>query len=216
MLYSEYLFGTEWAKSRSDYGSLAVFGAEFIDGEDLRKASLAEVYLAVEDFLRLSQAISSIGIVSDCSLVEQYPVEDAPKIWKEYVGDWTSYLEGTGYEGLVFKNTEAPWGAEMGRMKQIASMDYVCMDVLESTSATYAGWGAQSLVGGLYVKGRLMKVCKVSGMTDEQRKDFLQNKKSYVGRVFECIGKKISKKGAVRHPNFIRWRDDKDPEECTW
>jgi bifunctional non-homologous end joining protein LigD len=37
----------------------------------------------------------------------------------------------------------------------------------------------------------------------------------YYGRVIEFIGQAIGVNGRVRHPNFIRWRLDKTPIDCT-
>ena len=69
--------------------------------------------------------------------------------------------------------------------------------------------------GGLFVRGELVHICKVGGLTAEQREEFYDNPKDYIGKVFEASGKKITKKGALRHPNFIRFRGDKIPGDCV-
>lgn len=209
LIYSENLIGTEWAKHDNPdlYGKLACHSIIQLNGELTDTWPQCQMRSALEGFLKV---YASERIVQRAFLVDQWPSSEAERIWNEYV-------LGKKYEGLVFKNSSVGWGP-MGRMKATVTMDYVCLDVKPSTSASYAGWGAKSLEGGLYVDGELTRVCSVSGMTDEQRKDFLQNKDKYIGRVFECEGKKISRKGAVRHPNFLRWRDadDKRPQDCVW
>lgn len=206
VIHSEFLYGTEWAKDRPNlYEKLACHTAVIVNGEDITDWPNRVMREALEGFLTVYE---HEPIVQRCFVVDQIPIESGKNLW--------DFVLEHDYEGLIFKNSEAPWGSDMGRMKRGVTMDYVLMDVTPSTSATYSGWGAKSLQGGLYVDGELVKRCSVPGMNDEQRREFLQNKDKYVGRVFECHGKKISKKGSVRHPEFIRWRDDKDPEDCTW
>ena len=140
-------------------------------------------------------------------MVDQLPIEKAPELWKM----------AKPFEGLVFKNSQALWGSAFGRMKRDAQMDYVCMGFESSDSDRHAGWGVASILGGLHdADGVLRQACKVSGLTDDQRRAFYDYPTGYVGRVFTAEGKAVTKTGALRHPNFVRWRDDKAPIECRW
>lgn len=52
----------------------------------------------------------------------------------------------------------------------------------------------------------------LSGLSDE----ILSNWGDYVGMVCEVGGMEIdAESGHIRHPKFIRWRDDKIPQECN-
>lgn len=207
LIHGEFLFGSEWSKDREDlYYKLAAFDAVRLNGIELKDIPQFAVREAISYFLK---HIEDEEIVGGVFLVDQFPAKDYKNVWDKYV-------EVEKYEGLIFKNSDSGWGSDMGRMKQVATMDYVCIDVIESDSATYKGWGAKSISAGLYVGGELVRKCSIPGMTDEQRKEFLENKDMYIGKVLECRGKKISKKGAIRHPEFVRWREDKLPEECIW
>lgn len=208
LVHGEYLFGTEWAKDRPDlYDRVALFSAQEIFGESMEGVPLTEVR---EHLDIVSKLLNKLPVRSGTFVVEQYPISEASRIWEEFV------LGEESYEGLVFKNSKAPWNAPMGRMKRNVTMDYVCLDVKVSDSDSYAGTG-KSLVGGLYIDGVLTKVAHgIGGLTNELRDEFFKNRDNYIGKVFEAEGKKISKRGKLRHPNFLRWREDKLPEECIW
>lgn len=56
----------------------------------------------------------------------------------------------------------------------------------------------------------------VSGFDDATRADLTEHYEQYVGRVFEVTGQEQFKSGAIRHPRWVGWRDDKDAEECVF
>lgn len=58
----------------------------------------------------------------------------------------------------------------------------------------------------------LVEVCACSGMTDIERAAIDM---SDVGRVVEVKYQEVLTHGRLRHPNFVRWREDKRPSECT-
>lgn len=209
VLYGEFIYGTEWAKDRPHlYERVALFGAEYIDGTNFSKFSNSDVRWGLSEYITKMYSMPD-EIFQRLFLVDQFPVQDAPQVWEEMV-----ILQD--YEGLIFKNSKQSWEQGFGRMKRRVTVDYVFLGIEESDSDTYRGWGAAAIVGGLYVDGELTRVCKVSGLTNELRKDLFDNRDKYVGRVFEAQGKKLSKRGALRHPDFLRWRDDKRAEDCIW
>jgi len=209
LVHGEYLFGTEWAKDRPNlYDKLALHSVV-----EYREMSMSQLTYH-ETGLILEEVVEQLGhedVRRGVMAVAQWPIEEADKIWAQFVLN-----RDEDYEGLIFKNSQANWGSPIGRMKKNTSMDYVCMGFEESDSETYAGVGVASIIGGLYVDGRLVQKCKVSGMLNEQRFEFFDHPERYVGRVFEAEGKKITKKGALRHPNYLRFRDDKPAEDCKW
>jgi len=60
---------------------------------------------------------------------------------------------------------------------------------------------------------QLVEVARVSGMDDEQRAEMTRT--SPIGRVCEVAYQYVGSRGRLRHPRFIRWRDDKSAQECT-
>ncbi len=73
------------------------------------------------------------------------------------------------------------------------------------------GW-IKSLGCSAYVAGELKEVANVSGMVDKVR---CQVTEKDIGRVIEVKANLLASKGRLRHPRFIRWRDDKDAKNCT-
>lgn len=53
-------------------------------------------------------------------------------------------------------------------------------------------------------------------MSDDQRLEFGKNGDAYIGKVVEVAGFEVFDSGSMRHPSFVRVRDDKDAKECVW
>lgn len=87
--------------------------------------------------------------------------------------------------------------------------------VVPVTKNWFFGW-AGSLKLGAIKDGKEVQIGSLSGVTDEIK----ENWKDYVGRVCEVSAMEIStnQEGGygLRHPKFLRWRDDVDKSECTW
>lgn len=58
-------------------------------------------------------------------------------------------------------------------------------------------------------------VANVAGMSDDDRYDITYRQDELIGAVCEVKYQSITPKGKLRHPRFIKWRDDKLPEACT-
>lgn len=63
----------------------------------------------------------------------------------------------------------------------------------------------------------LVCIGECGGFTDSERQEISYNKDKYINKVIEVKGHEVSKKtGAIRHPRFVRFRQDKDLSQCTW
>lgn len=133
-------------------------------------------------------------------------------------GDWdAAFLDMTmramnlKVEGFILK--KYCWGP-FYKFKSAETYDLI---VTGSTDANYGVTGKYfgqigALLCSAYVDGKLVEVCKCSGMTDAQRLQFTQ--KLPLGEVVEVKAQCVAGKGRLRHPRFIRMRPDKNPSEC--
>lgn len=127
---------------------------------------------------------------------------------------WNGQVMEGGWEGVVVKNLGHKFGQDFFRCKRQVTMDYVCMGFSEGGGKNKGKAG--NIRGGLYVNGKLKWVCSIGGgMTDTMRAYFWSNPEQYVGKVFEAKGASLFDSGALRHPQFKSWREDKLAEECV-
>ena len=64
---------------------------------------------------------------------------------------------------------------------------------------------------------KILKVGECEGITDEERLYMTEHITDLLGSVIEVKGNEIfNDTGRIRHPRFIRYREDKRAEECTW
>lgn len=174
-----------------------VFGAPRINGK-LTPPHALKTREAIGRWIRHRR---SEPLAVRLSLTERFDAAAAKDLWSQYVRK--------GWEGLILGGPQG-----LARMKQAPTYDYVCMGFEASDSDRYAGRGVRSVRAGLYRDGKLQYLTSISGLTDQQRRDFHSRPQDYVGRVFEAEGKLLFPSGKLRHPNFLRWRDDKRPEDC--
>lgn len=100
--------------------------------------------------------------------------------------------------------------------KEIArGIDWITIPV---TQAYYYGWKTSMRVGAYDNNGNLVQIGSVSsGLTQElQAEAAISGHIKYVGKVVELSGmQKNNEVHTLRHFFFKRFRDDKNPEECT-
>jgi ATP-dependent DNA ligase len=137
--------------------------------------------------------------------------------------DATMNYEGTEEETwpywIVQKDINFPNGqyvfeerCEVGKPHHIRGINFRTIPV---TKGYYYGWKTSIRIG-VYKDEKLIEIGTVSsGLNDELRADFARNPEKYLNRVIECECMRKTE-SALRHPRFMRFRDDKKPTSCTF
>lgn len=81
---------------------------------------------------------------------------------------------------------------------------------------TAGGIGEPSLLLSIPESRELTLLGTVGGFDDATRDEISVNTEKYVGRVFEVLAQEQFSSGALRHPRFVQWRDDKNAEDCVF
>ena len=129
-----------------------------------------------------------------------------------------------GGEGVMFKRLDGIY-LEGGRpsdnwykAKKSATFDCVIMGFTRGKGKFNTQIGA--VIFGQYVKSgntwTLQEIGQASGMTEEVRKRMSDHPAEFIGKVVVIKGQERLKSGAIRHPQFVALRSDKDAKECRW
>ena len=130
---------------------------------------------------------------------------------KEVVELYKSFLK-RGLEGAMLKDPEGLYrwkrvsvkSGEMLKVKPFKTMD------LEITGF-YEGEGKhKGKTGGFIVHLDSVAVRVGSGLTDDLRETVWNNKKDYLGKTIEVRYLEVTEDKSLRHPTFIRFREEKD------
>ena len=204
IVLGEYMHGSAWGHRKNIDKDFFIFDCLMIDGEDIQH---------FDQSYRWSYCNTIRNWLNDEGLnFVRRVITSRVKEWKER---WKSLVINKGYEGLVFKNSRAKYGDKGAwmRMKGEVEIDYICDGMADADpKSKYAGQ-VGSVVGTLYNKDCAVKC---GGLTEKKRELFTKRKEEYKGLVFTAKGNGWYPTGAIRHPKFIRWRDDKKPEECVY
>ena len=79
------------------------------------------------------------------------------------------------------------------------------------TKSYYMGM-AGSLEIGVYQNNKIKPIGYLSGLSEEIK----MNYDKYKMRVIEITAMQLTDDKMLRHPKFIRFRDDKQPQDCLW
>ena len=186
---------------------VTAFALPWWDGKDLEAVRVDKIrddfrgllWMDNDEFAELSSLEDLIG--------DEWLTSETVKFqeWNEHL---VQLALAKGLEGYVLKSMNyLGWC----KVKAEETVDCVCTGV-EPGKGKYEGL-VGSLEGSVYNGDELVVVANVSGMTDDERKAMSQ---SDAGRVFEVAYQYVGAKGKLRHPRFVRWRDDKPAKECTW
>ena len=197
--YGERRFGTSWAKNLPEefYDTVVLFDCEIPELGD-------RPYYDRLKFIELNT--KEDGWLFCIEYVIAY---------KQEIFDFKKKAIENGYEGVVVRLPN-DWTFNASRLKKDVTNDYVIMGYTDSDAEKYSknNWIKNILVG-IHKDGKLTQVMRVGSMNEDVRDLLSKNKEANIGRVIEVRGFQLFKSGAMRHPSFVRFRDDKTSEECV-
>lgn len=177
-----------------------VFDILAVDGEDIRHLPLCERRIHLE------------RVVAHMRLFHQ-AVHVVPQT-QDKDGLFREMLD-RGMEGTVIKNLGSRYGFNWVKCKRVADFSCVISGYKEAKPGKYAG-GLGAVAVSVYQDGKLLEVGFASGMTDAERTDIWAHREEYLGRVVDISAQEVTKDGRMRHPRWLRFRDDVSPETCTF
>lgn len=168
----------------------------FFEQDDKGVCVAAGTYLERREMLDLITQSEHIKIINSYMALTLNQVHNAYKNFQEQ-----------GLEGAIVKE---PLGY-YSRRRTFAWMKLKAEDSLDlEVIGSFEGTGKYlGMLGGLVVKfgGNIVNVG--SGLSDEQRKTFWEDREQLLGRLIEVGFHEVTPDKSLRHPRFVRFRDDK-------
>ena len=121
--------------------------------------------------------------------------------------EWPDWSAQPDAEGLVYKDGNL---LNWAKHKDIRTADLVVTGTIDGNGAMIGLVGSLVLATG---DGHAAGSC--SGMTMNERCDMTMAGNNIIGRVAEVAYQYVGDKGGLRHPRFVRWRDDKSSADAT-
>ena len=182
----------------------AVFDCLFFDDTDIRDAAYLE---------RLYRAID---VVEALNMNNMSVVESTQVISKENAMEFMQVALSEGFEGCVIKSLERAYydkGASL-KCKKFETVDCVVCGY-QNGNGKYANTIGALEIGYYDEKNdKFIPISKVNCGTDAERELWNIHRKEWLHSVIEVKCQEITNK-SLRHPVYIRRRDDKDYKMCT-
>lgn len=194
VLLAEHVFGTNWADNCGFKGSLVLFDSLIWHGDDISAASYRDRFSTLQKF---SQAHPRLFVAFT------RPVQLLPEVWNKFVFS-------KKFEGVVLRNWNSAYDNPVHRAKRDFEVTYRCAGFLPGEGKHEGRLGAlicsSPETDEIVMTTAGKPAACGGGFTDEQRLEIWTNQSAYLGREFDATGKGLFESGALRHPNFLRWK----------
>jgi ATP-dependent DNA ligase len=186
------MYGTEWAQDPSRKGKVFLHDVYEFEGNPLTEVSYASRYNAL--------IINKHILPKNFELVSCVPINQYPTVWD-------SCVVHDSFEGVVFRKSFGKLGETILREKLVVTMDGIIIGFdIGDQIGKY-----KDTLGAVKVLLRNGKVVRVGGgFTDAMRDEIWGNQSGYLDKCCEVKGNREFSSGSLRHPNFVRWREDKE------
>lgn len=198
VLLGEYMYGSQWSKQPHLAGKFFAFDIVILDGEDISHLTYAQ------RFRRLQMRISELG--PRFAPIPTYHWSRLPEMWLHLESLHT-------HEGIIIRKWSSTYYTKLHKLKVSVEDDFVITGFIEGEGKHAGRLGALEL--SQFDSGVLVHVMDVGGgFSDELRTDIWQRKNDFYLAVCLIAAKGRFESGALRHPNFVRIRDDKPASQC--
>lgn len=192
-----------WKQQEDGWLRFVAFDCLFAEGVDIREFSTDYRHLRVDLVLEA---------------VEGSPYVSTPESSYDNKRDLLSRVWERGGEGLILKNLEGRYGDASAwvKVKPVETYDVIItgykpaseMSVKVGGEVSKTKFAERGWVGAIQFElDGVMGFC--SGMNEETRQYISERQKECVGRMMEVKAQERLPSGALRHPRFVRFRDDK-------
>lgn len=203
---------------KENAANFAVFDCLFYDGQDLREHKYIERLAYANKVVKMCNYESNLHLIQ--GLDDDYKI--CPIQYSHFIKnniDWQECMQSAidfGFEGIVVKSLDKAYydkGASL-KCKKFETVDLVVIDYKPGTGKYSNTIGA--LIIGYYEPNTksFVRVSNVNCSTDEERNLWYTNWEKWQYTVIEVKCQEITDK-SLRHPVYIRRRDDKDYTMCT-
>jgi ATP-dependent DNA ligase len=186
ILIGEFMRGTQWSQHPDRKGRFFIYDLWAIFGEPITNETYLERY----------RLLRKLTLPSVYTLVDTYRIDNQPALWERYV-------LREGWEGVVYRRSVSTLDDAVMREKREYSLEGTVVG-FEPGLGKYEG-----SLGAVRVAYGQNTTSVGGGFTDAERVDIWGNQQTYLGRVMEFTANAIFESGNVRHPRFVRWREDK-------
>lgn len=198
-LVGEYMYGSQWSDHPDRKGKIYIFDCVRYEEDDCTFLPYNRRYLNAQAFINWLQDPRFVMV---------------PCYSHSKVGDlWHEVEQKESYEGLILRNWKSTYYTELVKLKRSVEDDFVVMGMEQGQGKHQGRMGA--LVLGQYAGDELVEVMRLGGgFSDFERERILTTWPDLKEKVVLVEGKSRFSSGALRHPNFVRIREDKRPQEC--
>ncbi len=174
--------------------------------------SLNQMYLGNATQEQRKKLLKMVNPVKPIEIVQSYPAIDHRAYY--------DYIVGKGGEGVMLKKLSSTYLQGSRRVdywlkrKKRETYDCVILGFTKGKGKFSELIGAVEV--GQFIQGRIKKICNVSGMSDDVRKDMTLNPLKYLNKV--CIINAMEqdqKSFALIEPSWRSLRYDKNPDDCV-
>ena len=175
-----------------------VFDCRVFRGEDISGLPLSKRRQVAE------AVVKHIGL-PNVSLVPQWP--------HDRIQEMFNLIVAAGGEGVIVKDVRMGYGCSWAKMKKSYEISCFISGYKPGNGKYSDSIGAIAV--SIYNDGKPIEIGFASGFSDVVRAEMNKNRDKFLGRIVDVYAQELSAGLRLRHPTFLRFRDDYAQVDCT-